>query len=386
VSGFNANSLAILGRQPALGIAELEALCGANSLKPLDNCVLLQPNAFDINFARLGGTIKLARILTRLPSQKWADIMKYLLENIPQAQKINSDLLDIKKRLKRISGRSIRIVPNSTEVLSSAQVLHNKLTTKGAWELILVKDGQHSVLAQTVFVQDINAYAARDQKRPKRDSSVGMLPPKLAQIIVNLATGHIFQQESLEPANSVRRTVRVLDPFCGTGVILQEALLMGYHVLGTDLKARMIEYSKTNLQWLFEQYPKLEGQVALEVADAATYRWPRFSVIASEAYLGAHLNRLPPQSRLNNIIHEVNDLITKFLKNIHAQLRPGQVIVLAVPEWAIEKKPAIRLPIIDKITDIGYNYFDFEHVGRNDLVYYRADQIVGRRLIRLKKN
>ena len=79
----------------------------------------------------------------------------------------------------------MRIVPNKALDLSSAQVLHNKLTHRGSWELLLVRGGDKTYLAQTLFVQNIEAYAARDQARPKRDARVGMLPPKLAQILIN---------------------------------------------------------------------------------------------------------------------------------------------------------------------------------------------------------
>jgi len=34
---------------------------------------------------------------------------------------------------------------------------------------------------------------------------------------------------------------------------------------------------------------------------------------------------------------------------------------------------------------MGYNYWDLKHVRREDLVYYREDQVVARRLLRLKK-
>src|SRR6185503_11866116 len=136
------------------------------------------------------------------------------------------------------------------------------------------------LLAQTLFVQDIEAYGARDQARPARDARVGMLPPKLAQIMLNLSAG------PLRASTDDLTRLRVLDPCCGTGVILQEALLMGYSVMGTDIEPRMTEYSKRNLKWLFEKYPSLDGQVDIETADATSYQWPGFSTIASEVFLG----------------------------------------------------------------------------------------------------
>ena len=58
------DSLVILGRQPALGLAELERLYGADSLRPVvGNIAVLTRDASEVDFDRLGGTVKLAKVL-----------------------------------------------------------------------------------------------------------------------------------------------------------------------------------------------------------------------------------------------------------------------------------------------------------------------------------
>ena len=47
-----------------------------------------------------------------------------------------------------------------------------------------------------------------------------------------------------------RRHPLILDPFCGTGTVLQEALLAGYDVVGTDLSQKIVDYTTENLSWL----------------------------------------------------------------------------------------------------------------------------------------
>ena len=121
-------------------------------------------------------------------------------------------------------------MPNTSPTLGSAQIIHNSLTKQNGAELIIFKQNGSLQLAHTIHEQNIEAYAARDQARPKRDARVGMLPPKLAQTIINLASGPHLPNQTL------------LDPFCGTGVVLQEALLMGYNVYGTDIEPKMIQY------------------------------------------------------------------------------------------------------------------------------------------------
>ncbi len=396
----DAKSLCILGRQPALGLAELESLYGAEHTLPLGGHALLDVAAEDVNFKNLGGTIKTARVLAVIESVRWPDLARYLIEKIPEHTKqlpdgkftlglsvynlppsvkqIEAVLLEIKKQVRK-TGRPVRIVPNRSAALNSAQVLHNKLTHKGSWELILIKAGSKTLLAQTLFVQDIEAYGARDQARPARDARVGMLPPKLAQIMLNLSAG------PLRASTDDLTRLRVLDPFCGTGVILQEALLMGYSVMGTDIEPRMTEYSKRNLKWLFEKYPSLEGQVDIETADATSYQWPGFSTIASEVFLGRPLAKLPPQSDLKQVVSDANTIIRKFLDNLSAQLRPERPICLAVPAWRHPDGKFTELPVLAKLTDMGYNYWDLKHVRHQELTYFREDQVVARRLLRLKK-
>lgn len=396
-----------MGRQPDLGLAELESLYGAMHIRPLIGAALLDIPAEDINFKRLGGTIKVARILSELGYSDWQRLSGYLVDKIPQQlvhlpkgkftlglsvyglkvplRNIQATMLDV-KRIIRQTDRSVRIVPNKQATLNSAQVLHNKLTHKGAWELIFIKDGPKTILAQTLFVQDIEAYAARDQARPARDAKVGMLPPKLAQIIINLAAGRPETRmgEQWDSAEGLGRFT-VSDPFCGTGVILQEALLMGYSAYGTDLDPKMVEYTKKNLTWLVERHPEVEGKVMVEQADATTYRWPGFSTVASEVYLGRPLGSLPTPDKLKQIISDVNLITKKFLKNLSAQLKPGTSICLAVPAWRDKHGKFILLPLIDHLTDMGYNNMDLKHVRSDDLIYYRENQVVARQLLRLKK-
>jgi hypothetical protein len=256
-------SVFILGRQPAIGRAELESLLGAGHLEPVGDFALacdIAPG--DIPFDRIGGSIRLAKPLGDFPTANWPQVaqatikaLPTFLDSLPAEGKVKLGLstfgmgvnerhllrtgLELKKVCKA-AGRSVRLVPNVEPALNSAQVLHNQLTGDMGMELLFIKNDKQTYLAQTIAIQDIDAYARRDQGRPKRDSFVGMLPPKLAQTIVNLAVGQ------LEPVTGHV----VLDPFCGTGVVLQETLLMGYDAYGTDLEPRMVDYTRQNLEWL----------------------------------------------------------------------------------------------------------------------------------------
>lgn len=386
-------SLAIFGRLPDLSIAELEGLYGAAHIRLLAGGALLDLDTNEVDFKRLGGTMKLAKVLTPLPTTRWDELEKFLIENIPKhldslpegsftlgvslynfnvpVGSMNRSLMIIKKVIKK-TGRRVRIVPNKTADLNSAQVLHNKLTTRGAWELLLVRDGDRTIVAQTIFVQDIDAYAARDQARPKRDARVGMLPPKLAQAMIN----------TISPdSGSV-----VLDPFCGTGVVLQEALLMGYPVIGTDKDERMVQFSKENIDWIRQKYPQFDSPADIASGDATNHQWPDVDAVVSETYLGRPFSVFPSPDVLRQVTSDVNIILKKFLSNLAPQLRNGTKLCLAVPAWQKPGGGYLFLPVIDHLTDIGYNYLDLAHVDPGRLIYYREGQTVARQLLILIKS
>jgi tRNA G10 N-methylase Trm11 len=399
--------IAILGRQPALGLAELESLYGPKAVQPLSGAALLTLGPEQaVDFDRLGGSLKLAKHLTTLNTTDWAVILKYLTNTIPQhlhyipegkirfglsvyglpikPATLNRSGLDIKKIIKR-AGRSVRTVPNTEPALSTAQTLHNQLTGPTGMELILVRHGKQTLLGQVTHVQNINAYAARDQKRPMRDARVGMLPPKLAQIIINLANPALPPAESTVGGPCGTGMLqemlhnRLLDPFCGTGVLLQEALLDGYDVVGSDLEPRMVEYSQTNLEWLRERY-KTEGSFVLLEADATSHEWDGFNAIACETYLGRPFTSEPSPDVLQDVMQDVNLIHKRFLQNVARQTFADFRMCIAVPAWKT-KNGFKHLKVLDSLEDLGYTRMSFAHASSQDLLYYRPGQIVARELV-----
>ena len=391
----------IFGRQPQLGLAELESLFGAQAVQPIGNvAALLDIEPGLVNFARLGGIVKFGKLLTILDTTNWRDIESFLLEAIPshaamlesgklrlglsayQLHVAPKDLmttgLRVKKALKA-TGRSARLIPNTMPMLNSAQVLHNHLTSSLGWELLFVRHGDKTYVGQSIAVQDIEAYGARDHGRPKRDAKVGMLPPKLAQIIINLTNP--------EPASTV------LDPFCGTGVILQESLLMGLHAYGSDIEPRMIAYSQANLDWLtqttyFKQVCSPDTQpktsIKLELADATEYKWSQFDAIACETYLGRAFSALPKPEVLEKVIQDVDTIHKNFLKNVAYQTKSGFKMTIAVPAWQTGNNFR-HLPTLDHLEELGYTRSVFERADKEDLIYHREGQIVGRELVVLTR-
>ncbi|MCL2371491.1 methyltransferase domain-containing protein [Candidatus Saccharibacteria bacterium] len=377
--------IAILGRQPEFGVAELWAV-GADSVRPL----LAEVAEFDgevPGIERLGSVKKLGEVLfvtsrgqlvselkkfardTLIPSvTKGGERHKVTIGVSAYGGRMNpKDTFNLGvtvKKVLRTKDISVRLVPNTDPELSTAQSHHNGLSkTPYKIELLVVAQDDRVTVAQMIGVQNPDAYAARDQKRPKRDAFVGMLPPKLAQTIVNLAAGG-------------RSGLRVLDPFCGTGVILQEAHLAGCKLYGTDISQKMIDYTRVNLEWL-----GVNSGVDLEAGDATTHQWSgKIDAVASEIYLGSPMSSVPSFAKLQVLRRNAEELLEAFLENLAPQIESGTRLCLAVPAWRQENGGFARLNI-DFLERLEYNV-----KGKSrDLLYAREQQIVARDLIILVK-
>lgn len=393
-------SMAILGRQPKLGTAELERLLGAEQISPFgdDACFFNNDNE-DYLFSRLGGSVKFCTVLRSSKIENWTHIgdqLEEILDNHcanadgkvsfgvsfygikTNQKKVQKLAINLKKAM-RNNGHSVRVVPHEGLQLGSATVLHNKLTHEKNIEIVVVSDGKDMVIGKTTHEQDIESYTQRDRNRPYRDAKVGMLPPKLAQIIINLAS----KRDSINPISEQM----ILDPFCGTGVLIQEALLMGYLVHGSDIDIRMIDYTLRNIEWLYNTTDYPGTLLTVRDADATDKQWiegPILDSIACETYLGQPLSTLPPKDQLQKIISSTNDLHEKFFMNLAKQIKPGTLLCCAVPAWR-NGNDFIHLPVIDQLTDMGYTRSKLKHVRNEDLIYWREGQVVARELLVLEK-
>lgn len=390
--------VAIAGRQPLISLAEIQALYDKTARLVGKKLVFFEIDeddeeniSPDIN--RLGGSLKIGRFF----DTDFSKLAKFLATAHPEG-KITLGISDFSKQkksglakqksmeLKRNlakMGRSVRVITSNEPEISSATAHHNQLGEKaGCFEIFLIDREIYLSLG----TQNITAYTERDQARPARDAKVGMLPPKLAQILINLC-------------GKLPEGARVLDPFCGTGVVLQEAAIMGYMPYGTDLNERMVEYSKKNLSWLFNErnrkrFKILPGLIqkkdqileAVSVGDATNFTWEgEIDAVAFEGYLGAPMSKPPVDIKFKTEKAKCREIAMGFLKNITPQIKSGTPVVMALPAWLRENGKYAGLNILDEIQEMGYNFEKFQDLSQSDLLYYREGQIVAREIIVIRK-
>jgi len=131
--------------------------------------------------------------------------------------------------------------------------------------------------------------------------SPGSMDPLLARAMVNLSR--------------VRPGERFLDPFCGTGVIAQEAWRVGALSFCADLDPSMVYGSRINAQ-----HVGAEAEHVLQDSAQMPFRRSSFSAIATD----------PPYGRsVLSLGHSAEELLLEFLQEARRVLKAGSWVVFA---------------------------------------------------------
>ncbi len=327
-----------LGNTPDLSLLELRTLYPGKFDLVTKEVVSYSENLDLTTLPRLGGTRK---VTTGLAVVSLADLTSKLVELISLDTAKNIAItdfanLDIERSvfhtIKSQVERSIRFVSLETTEHELLMLSHQHVA-----EFNLIPSGKKIAIAKTVWIFDAADWVSRDRDKPYRDIKRGMLPPKVARIMVNLATrGH--------------SGVTLADPFCGTGTILAEAMMVGQNVIGSDTNPVAIEGSKSNLAWLASSPHLRSTTYDLRIADATHFCEP-VDCIATEPYMGPLLDERNPSSleKIKNIAKGLDKLYRGCLKSWHTTR-----VVISIPSFQVYNR-IIETISIDTISSLGYN-------------------------------
>jgi tRNA G10 N-methylase Trm11 len=411
----------VLGRESLIAAAEIGAVLGfpdsesgsrltvgKNFFPPILKAELPPAGGFNSKklINRLGGTIKIAEEIA--DNVNIEEMKEKIFSELRMVEgKINFGLsfynteiilkeiknlgLEIKKALKN-EGRSVRYVENKELTLSSVAVEKNGLTARGREFLIEKKDGKYSI-AKTKTVQPFENFSDRDFGRPGRDDLSGMLPPKLAMILINLA------QTSLDKV--------LLDPFCGSGTILSEALLLEYkNLIGSDISEKAVENTKINIDWVAKKFSRFwldqnRGSSILHEAKSGqlpdikifkseitelskNLRSDSIDAIVTEPYLGKPLRGQETKQELVSQSKELKHLYLQAFQQFYRVLKPKGKIVFIIPRFKFAGD-WIEIDCKNEIEKIGFKALPFFE-SQLRLVYARPNQRVAREIWRFEKH
>lgn len=387
----------IFGIQPELSLAEL--LSVEPNLKNLrfagSKAIVFESEDWDSSamMERLGGTVKLGQIVldttlnaldveqvTKLISAQSDQNKKiqfgWTVFGTKQNQKLENFPLKIKKVLKILGFPSRWVTGENSQELSPAAVAKCKLTEKPNADVCVFAIKDRVLIGFTSNVQDADAWSLRDYGRPCRDDANGMLPPKLARMMVNLS--------------QAKDKAVIIDPFCGSGTILMEAGLTveANKIIGSDISEKQIEDTKKNLEWLEEKNilnKKTISKVEVFVADARkiseTIKPESVDAIVTEGWLGPALHGHESPAQIKKNTEQIQALWADSLKELKKILKSQGKAVIIVPEFKTASL-ATKVDITRTLHELGFEVLKpAEQWGVSSLSYARPNQFITRHIL-----
>ncbi|MFA5916605.1 MAG: hypothetical protein WC850_00035 [Candidatus Gracilibacteria bacterium] len=390
-----------LGREYRLSIAELYSLFPKIEVVYFDEKILLVNNIEENELLRIapkiGGTIKISKIQsTEYKMQNIEEIFEYMKDFFQERKtnyainfygKVKTNqkdfLLKSKKYFAKL-GLSTRFVNQDFNNIKSYLVTKEKLIgTQTDFNIIFTNN--EIFIGNTIYVQDIESYAKRDFGK-QRDMQIGMLPPKLAQMMINLSG--ISIQEGPKA---------IYDPFCGLGTILLEAIIAGdEEIYGSDINDDMVQATKKNIEFIKDIFNndlktyKVINLDAKNIANGPILKNHTIGAIVTEGYLGEIFGRL--SINLEKVEKQRIILAQIYEKFFFGLKRIGFSgnIVISFPFWEIKGKYNYFEEIYEIIneyciiSEFFSDNFEVQSSRSGSLLYKRPDQTVGREIFRLK--
>lgn len=371
----------LLGREARLSAAEIFTLFPEGNIIFCSSKILLVNNidsdTIIPKLSHMGGVIKvfeaeavtddIPELLCQRANSE--SRLTYGLSLYGDKRVFKEELLWAKKYLKQ-NGFSSRYTNKDNKNLTSAQIIGEKLIESGTDFNYI--PGETNYFWKTIWVQDIDAYSKRDYDKD-RDMQIGMLPPKLAQLMVNLSQGNT-----------------IYDPFVGLGTVLIESVMMwNKNVFWSDLNEKMVATSYTNVSKLDGDHSVETMKLNAKFIDESPYFNMWVDAIVTEGYLWeimtkANISRERIIKQRDSLIKIYEAFFTN-LKKIDYKWN----IVISFPFWEMKGKYYYFEEIytlLEKTCNISPLLPEGIHLKTTQfwsLLYKRDKQLVGREIFKL---
>jgi tRNA G10 N-methylase Trm11 len=282
----------------------------------------------------------------------------------------------IKKEIKKSGGSARFLIPRGSSFqLNAAQILNNVILQKG-FELSIMRREDHGkkeeIYGKTILIQDLEGYVERDMDRPYSDIKMGVLPPKLARMMVNFC--------------SLKEGV-IWDPFCGSGTVLMESAMLGYNFLGSDEDENALYYTEENIKWLNSL--GYLGNVLYDVFKLDVknpekeiikkLKNTEISAIVCEPFMGPPQKSILSEQKAQEYLGEVKSLYLALFEMLDEKIGVrGIKAVIVVPSY--KTNDGWKTFSIYDIVSNRWDLLNSEYSPNKDLKWGRKNSIITRNL------
>ena len=226
--------------------------------------------------------------------------------------------------------------------------LSSKRLDNDVLDVILAKGGKKYYQGRTIKKIPSESFLERDLDRPFQESTISM-PPRPARILVNLL--------------SLPSGKKVLDPFCGTGTVLMEALTLGMKVFGVDSSLERINGTKENLNWLAHRKGLSSESFGRRIKKGDARRLVGINAesidgIATEPILIPRLNKYPDLRSGYEMLERSRKIYLDSLMAMRRVLRERGTISIVTPYLRIAGQQSITFDFRNLVEEAGLRVSD----------------------------
>ncbi len=281
----------------------------------------------------------------------------------------------IKAGLKE-SGISSRYVLPRKLSLNAGQVIKNNLIDKG-FELVIFNTSKGEYFGTTLGIQNIDLFSLVDYGKPNTDKKMGVLPVKLAKILVNLS--------------GVKEGETIWDPFCGSGTIPLSALLSGVNAVASDINENSVTDTMANITWLGTQgvlgsvkyntftmdVTKPDGKILRELEKT------EIDAVVCEPFMGPPQYKPLSPLKANELLDMVRELYMGMFEILSKIKKRRIKAVIVIPSFKT-RKGWVTLSL-NNIIGKGWDIENKKLFKEGDLHWERPNSIIRRNIFILSK-
>lgn len=247
----------------------------------------------------------------------------------------NSDIDDFVQDYLKSYFKSIRVKASLKRESYPSRLIKKNTISEGL-EIVVFR----SYVARTIAVANPLALKERDLGRPRVDY-LKTISLRLAKILINLS--------------GVGKGEMLVDPFCGSGGILQEAVLKGINVIGIDSDKNAVEESRFNMEWLAKRY-KFSGSWKVIKGNAMELSSiiQKCEGIATEPYLGPYIRKMPNLFQAKSMISELREMYSGLLIEISKIIRKNGRVAIVVPRFKTTESKNVAMGFSEIVCSNGF--------------------------------
>jgi tRNA G10 N-methylase Trm11 len=228
-------------------------------------------------------------------------------------------------------------------------------------------------IAKSVAVSKPAKYKQRDLKRPENDF-LKNTSIRLSKMLINLS--------------QVKKKELLLDPFAGTGVILQEALLSKINVVGVDIDKKTTFSAIKNCGWIKKEYNlKTNFKIIHDDSSNLAKYIPANSVdgVATEPFMGAYLDNMLTHGAALTTSKKLEKMYFSVLSAVSSVLKKDAKIAIIVPNFRTKKEGRVSFDFNSLLDKLNFKIINLDDAVKFPLIYADSNSKIERQIYVISK-